>query len=97
MPAPDQFPPSWTRIAPSAVDAEVVADVRERVAQRRQRIAEGIALDELAERECPADLIAYGERHGLPAFARATWQAGFAAGWKAALAHLARRETENEP
>lgn len=34
----------------------------------------------LAARECPADLIEWGERHNIPTFARLTWMAGFLAG-----------------
>ncbi len=94
MPFPENFPPSWTRIAPAAVDAEVVDKARQHAADQRQRIAEAQALDELAERECPPSVIEFGTRHGVPTFARFTWDAGFAAGWKAALARLARRETE---
>lgn len=38
----------------------------------------------LAARECPSDIVEWGRVHGIPTFAEFTWQAGFAAGMRAA-------------
>ena len=54
-----------------------IAQARRRAEQRAARL--------LAERECPADLVEFGKRHGIPNFAEATWQAGFAAGMRVAM------------
>lgn len=39
-------------------------------------------------------LAAWGKRHGITTFAEATWQAGFAQGWKMALARMARKDED---
>ena len=49
-----------------------------------QRRADAKAAALLAARECPPDLIEWGRLHRIPEFARATWQAGFLAGMRAA-------------
>jgi len=54
-------------------------------AQRREdAMAARLRACLLAVRECPADLVAWGEAHGIPEFAKFTWQAGFLAGMRAA-------------
>lgn len=46
--------------------------------------SEALALKLLAARECPADIVEWGQRHNIPTFAEYTWQAGFRAGMRAA-------------
>ena len=47
------------------------------------RAAGVAALSCLSELRCPPDVQAFGERHRIPAFAEATWRAGFVVGWRA--------------
>lgn len=54
----------------------------ERIADNRQKTADAVATECLARVNCPADLRDWGERHGIPEFAKVTWEAGFAAGWR---------------
>lgn len=49
-----------------------------------------------AERECPPDLIEFGARHKIEAFAVHTWQNGYRRGYEAALKR-ARREKPDAP
>ena len=55
---------------------------------RAQAFAERL----LAERECPNDLIEWGRAHGIPEFAKFTWQAGFMAGMRAAMLNAEAQE-----
>lgn len=48
--------------------------------------ADAYATRILAEMHCPADLVEFGKNHGIPVFAEVTWQAGFMAGWRMAIA-----------
>lgn len=65
-----------------------------KIVGNRQRAADAIATAELAALSCPPDLIEWGRIHGIPTFAELTWQAGFAAGWRAFLAATGRTELE---
>ena len=53
-----------------------------------KRQAEAKAMYLFAATQCPADLIEWGKAHGIPTFAEMTWQAGFRAGMRAAVAAL---------
>lgn len=50
-----------------------------------ERRAAALAAEILAERECPPDLVEWGQAHGIPTFASVTWQAGFIAGIRAVV------------
>ncbi len=70
----------------------------EQKAQERIRM-ERIAADAqatayLAAQECPNDLIEWGNNNRIPEFAKLTWQSGFAAGWRFALAHARKQNDE---
>jgi hypothetical protein len=57
------------------------ADAERELRDAQRRAAARVA-ELMAARECPADLEAWGRRHGIPEFARFTWQAGFLAGMR---------------
>lgn len=59
------------------------------------RFAESLSAKLLAERECPDDLVEWGRRHGIPEFARVTWQAGFLAGMRMVAAQWLAERLEN--
>lgn len=73
-------------------DKRDVEEIANRESYMRRRAAEACALRELADMRCPEDLRDWGRRHGIPTFAEMTWQAGFAAGYAAGLAHLQNRQ-----
>ncbi len=52
------------------------------------------ALRAAAEKNCPADVREWGQRHGIPVFAEATWQDGYIAGGRALLDRLAAAELD---
>lgn len=67
----------------SEADLEAAQRRAERMARNREAAANALAVECIARTQCPTDLIEWGERHRIPEFAQATWQAGFAAGWRA--------------
>ena len=74
----------------------VTAETRQSddAAELRTQAANAEAMRFLAEMMCPADLLDWGRRHGIPAFAEVTWNAGFMAGWRAAQTRKAYGMTE---
>lgn len=83
-------------ISPEDADrhARETGEYRARAQIRRERIAaDAQATAYLAAQECPRDLIEWGRNNRIPEFAQFTWQAGFAAGWRFALAHV-RKDAE---
>ena len=54
--------------------------------ESERREGDAYAAAYLAELNCPADLVEFGRNHNIPTFAEMTWQAGFVAGWRMAVA-----------
>lgn len=68
------------------MEGAAAANAALRAAKRR---ADAKAAKLLAAKECPEDLISWGQAHGIPAFAELAWQAGFLAGMKIAMLEVA--------
>ena len=52
--------------------------------------ADAFAMAYLAEQGCPEDLKTWGMNNKIPAFAEMTWQAGYVAGFRAAIAGISK-------
>lgn len=63
-------------------------EVKER--KRAQAAADAFAMAYLAEQGCPEDLKTWGLNNKIPAFAEMTWQAGYVAGFRAAIAGISK-------
>ena len=64
--------------------------------QRDRAAADALATSYLAFLECPEDVKTWGVNNKVPAFAEMTWQAGFVAGWRMAIANAAKHQDERE-
>jgi hypothetical protein len=55
-----------------------------RAMEAEKNAADAEAAIYLAQLHCPPDVVAFGNRHKIPEFAKLTWNAGFIQGWRAA-------------